>query len=75
MTYREWLRAQTVIQILADRQGRTPNEIRASMQDAIDEAWRTTDPAALQEQWRRFPDGKPTPEEFIVTMSDICYLN
>lgn len=70
MTLKEWIRAKAVIQELADREGKTPGEIRASMQEAIDEAWATADPAAKARQLELFPDGKkPTVEHFMLTLS------
>ena len=39
------------------------------MQEALDEAWATADPAAKQRQQQLFPDGKPSLEQFIVTLA------
>lgn len=70
MTISEWLRAKAVIQTIATQEGKTPAEIRASMQEAIDEAWNTDDPAARAKQLQLFPDGKkPTVERFMLTLS------
>lgn len=40
---------------------------RAAMQEAIDLAWQTTNPEAIEFQRRMFPLGKPTVGEFIIT--------
>lgn len=68
MTFREWIRAKATIREVAQREGVSPAEARASMQEAIDEAWLTTDPSVMAEQLRRFPAGKPTVEELLVTL-------
>lgn len=69
MTFKERIKVNAIIQNLADRDGITPAEVRASIQEAIDEAWdnKTADSAAA---WLRyFPNGKkPSIEQFIVTL-------
>lgn len=69
MKFREWIRAKAVIRELARRDGVSPAAVRASMQEAIDEAWATADPAARAEQLRRFPAGKPTVEAFMIRLA------
>ena len=49
--------------------GNTPEEVRREIQACIDEAWNTDDLAAMNLQRELFPDGKPTPEQFISTVA------
>lgn len=69
MKIKERIKVNTIIQNLAARDGVSPAEVRASIQEAIDEAWnnKTTDSAAA---WLRyFPNGKkPSIEQFIATL-------
>ena len=62
------IRAKRAIRETARRTGKTPKQCLADMQEAIDAAWETTDPAAQAYQKQLFPAGKPTVEEFIAVL-------
>lgn len=63
------MRGKAAIRGTADRFGQSPEEVRREIQACIDEAWDTEDPAAMKLQRELFPDGKPTPEQFISTVA------
>ena len=63
------LKSKAAIRGTADHFGQTPEQVRLDMQEAIDEAWATADPAAKALQEQLFPAGKPTPEQFIATVA------
>lgn len=44
-------------------------QIRRDLQEALDAAWESSDPAALQLQGELFPAGKPTLEQFIEVLA------
>lgn len=70
MKLRDKLKARATIRETARRFGITPEQCKADMQAAIDEGWRTEDPAARAYWAELFPDGrKPTVEEFIVRLA------
>lgn len=66
MTIKERIRARKVIRTVAQREGIPPAEVRQKIQESIDEAWACQDPGVRWKQLQLFPEGKPTPEEFIV---------
>lgn len=45
------------------------SEVHKDIQTTIDAAWESTDPQVKLMQAKLFPNGKPTPEEFIAVMS------
>ena len=63
------LRGRAAIQGTADHFGQPPEDVRREIQAAIDAAWDTDDLAAMKLQRELFPDGKPTPEQFISTVA------
>lgn len=63
------MRGKAAIRGTADHFGQTPEQVRRDMQEAIDAAWNTDDLAAMKLQRELFPDGKPTPEQFIATVA------
>lgn len=65
------MRGKAAIQETADRFGQSPEQVRRDMQEAIDAAWASDDPAALELQHQLFPEGKPTPERFILALSKV----
>lgn len=67
----KYQQTSTIIQTIAREQGVTETKVRRDMQEAIDVAWNTNDPAAKARQNLLFPNGKPTPEEFIDGLSVI----
>ena len=44
---------------------------RAAMQEAIDLAWKTTDPDVKKFQNEQFPNGEPSVDEFISAMKNL----
>ena len=68
MTIKEKIRAELVIWKVALAANKSPAEVRKEMQAAIDMAWQTATPAAIEAQYHRFPAGKPTVEEFMIEM-------
>ena len=75
MSFKEWLRAKLTIRMIAQKEGVSSATIRASMQEVIDEAWATADPAIMAQQLRRFPTGKPTVEEFMAKLAQELKTN
>ena len=71
MTIIQKLRAQLVIRQVAHRQGIATDRCRAEMAAVIAEAWRTSDPTVRQRQIQLVGKERiPTPEEFILLISD-----
>ena len=70
MTIKEKRRAARTIRAVVEKEGRTVEEVRKAMQEAIDAAWAATwQPGNIRAQvaWQRlFRGTKPTVEEFIV---------
>lgn len=60
---------KNIFQAIAKQYGTTPEEVRREIQASIDEAWSTADLAVMKRQRELFPDGKPTPEQFILTLA------
>lgn len=69
MTIKEKIKVQRVIRMLAQRDGIRPEDVRASMQEAIDAAWENQDPAVRWKQLQMFPAGKPTVEAFVLRLA------
>ena len=71
MTIIQKLRVSLVIRQVAHRQGISTDQCRAAIQEAISEAWRTADPTVRQRQIQLVGEERiPTPEEFILLVSD-----
>ena len=66
----EFSNGSAIIRYMAAKEGLSEDQIRKEMQQAIDETWTTTDPKFIQLQKAYFPNGKPTPEEFIIVISE-----
>lgn len=58
-----------MFQAIAQAHNTTQEEVREAIQAAIDEAWNTTDLTVMKLRRKMFPNGKPTPEEFILTLA------
>jgi len=60
------MRARSAIKEIAKREGKSIEEIRAAIQESMDAAMASQDPA-VQDMWKKIPcvGEKPTPEEFI----------
>lgn len=54
---------------VSELHGTLTKEVRDEMQNAIDTAWSSFDETVIQKQRLLFPNGKPTVEEFIATIS------
>ena len=71
MTIIQKLRAQLIIRQVAHRQGISTTQCRAEMAAAIEEAWSTANPVVRQRQIQLVGEERiPTPEEFILLISD-----
>lgn len=46
-------------------------DMKPEMEQALDEAWNTDDPAINDLHQELFPDGRPTPEEFILAIATL----
>lgn len=57
------------IRKVAEHHGKSEKVVRRELQEVIDATWTSSDPEAKLMQSRLFPNGKPTPEEFIVAVS------
>lgn len=69
MRINDWIRARRAIRRTARLAGVTPAQCRRDMAAAIEAAWASQDPDARETQIQRFPAGKPTVEQFILTLS------
>lgn len=74
MTTQEKTKVQNIISAIAQKENKSPEEIRHAMQEAIDAAWATAwTPGNIyaQVRWQQlFPCAqKPTVEEFIIGMA------
>ena len=67
MKINEIIRGRAAIQKVADREGKSYAEIEAAIQEAIDLAW--AEPEARAYQNAMFPEGKPSPAEFVGRMA------
>lgn len=63
------MKGKAAIRRTADHFGETPEDVRREIQASIDVAWDTDDLAAMKLQRELFPDGKPTPEQFIAIVA------
>ena len=71
MTIIQKLRARRVIHKVAKQQGISTAQCWSDMQEAILEAWATTDPQAKDRQIQLVGDSHiPSPEELIVLISN-----
>lgn len=59
------------IRKIAERHGKSEKVVRRELEQIIDATWASSDPEAKLMQSRLFPNGKPTPEEFIRVVSQI----
>lgn len=73
MKLQDKLKAWATIRETARRFGITPEQCRADMQEAIDEAWANSrsDPESKEKWAEYFPAGKkPSVEEFMMVLSE-----
>lgn len=63
-------KATKAFEDIAVREGKSVAEVRSEIQNAIDEAMKSTDPVA-QEYWKRLSKNgkKPTPEDVVVDIA------
>ncbi|MBQ7049334.1 MAG: hypothetical protein IJN87_01785 [Firmicutes bacterium] len=64
-------KARRTIEEIAKAHGVTYTEVYKEIQVSIDDAWATDDLAAMKLQRELFPDGKPTPEQFLSVLSKL----
>ena len=62
-------RGAMAIQKLAEREGVPFEEVEADIQETIDAIWSNQDSEIRERQARLFPEGKPSPAEFIGRMA------
>ena len=67
MSFIDTMKSKNALRSIAEKEGKTLTEIEASIREAIDLAWENPDGHDLQQ--KLFPNGKPTPEEFIAGMA------
>lgn len=67
MSFIDNLKSKNALKSIAAREGKTLAQIEAAIQDSIDIAWEKPEFHAIQTQY--FPNGKPSPEEFISVMA------
>lgn len=71
MTLQQLGRAWATIKTVAEQEGTTPAEVRAEMQEAIDEAWENSGDGKTAAWKEYFPNGqKPSVEEFIIILGN-----
>lgn len=63
------IKSRAAIIRTAANHNQEPAQVRADIQEAIAEAWASEDPAAKALQAKLFPNGQPSPEEFIAVIS------
>ena len=72
MTIIQKLQAKRAIAKVARQQGISTSQCRSDIQEAITEAWTTSDPEAKLRQIQLVGEERiPTPEEFIVLVSGL----
>lgn len=59
------LRGHLILREIAEKIDATPEQVSQDIQACIDEAWISEDPNIKACQARFFPNGQPSPEEFI----------
>ena len=73
-TVEELTRARRAITLLAKRNNVPEEQVRSDLREAINNSFRSTDPN-VQAQWAvcEFAGSEPTPEEFIIWISEKVY--
>ena len=67
MSFIDTMKSKSALRSIAEKEGKSLAEIEAAIQESIDAAWENPECRALQNLY--FPNGKPTPEEFITVMA------
>ena len=62
---------KSIFKEVAQKTNSTDKAVKSDIQEAIDAAWNSKDPSVKSFQRRLFPNGKPTPEEFILVMGNV----
>ena len=62
---------KSIFKEVAQKTNSTDKAVKSDIQEAIDAAWNSKDPSVKAFQRRLFPNGKPTPEEFILVMGNV----
>lgn len=70
------MNSKNVLEIVAEKEGVSVEEVRREIQLAIDDAMKNPDPK-IQAQWRKIPKKgkKPTPEEVIAFVGKTAIAN
>jgi len=61
--------SDNIFEQVAAKYGVPVEEVVRDMQEALDDAWDNSDPAARARQRQLFPKGKPSIEEFVRVMA------
>ena len=69
MRFFDRMKGKAAIIGTAEHFGQTPEQVKADMLAAIAEAWENPEPEVQKLQKELFPNGRPTPEEFIAVVS------
>ena len=67
MSFINNMKSKKVLKSIAAEEGKTLAQIEAAIQDSIDIAWNSPEFHDIQMQY--FPNGKPSPEEFIAVVA------
>jgi hypothetical protein len=70
LRFKELARCRQIIRDVAAANCQTEAEVRKQMQVLLDISWSQDDPGMRAKLDARFPDGKPSLEEFILRLSD-----
>jgi hypothetical protein len=63
------LKGAYIIQRTAKQLGKSENEVRAELQILVDNYWARETLAAKRSKAILFPEGKPTPDEYIIVLA------
>ena len=63
------LKKKSVIEKTAAHFGENSKEVQKKIKEIIDIAWASDDPQVKAFHQQHFPNGKPTPEEFITVVA------
>ena len=67
MSFIDNMKSKKALKSIAEQEGKTLAQIEAAIQDSIDIAWNSPEFHDIQMQY--FPNGKPSPEEFIAVVA------
>jgi len=61
---------EKIIKTIAAQENSTSENVNEEIQKAIDIAWSSENQQEIENQKKLFPNGKPTVEEFLLTIHD-----